>query len=145
MHCVVHVLFVCKCVLYYCHRVSIQLQLNMSYHIISYHITKNGNKKGAVHQLCIDSNKAYYGSVCRDVLCNFLSAFGIPVKLVRLKNVLKWNLQQSADRQAFVWHISYSECFETKRRFIAIAARLCFTDAVRRVQANQRCWIKWYT
>jgi hypothetical protein len=33
------VLFVCKCVLYYCYRVSTQLQLtNISYHIISYHI-----------------------------------------------------------------------------------------------------------
>jgi hypothetical protein len=28
------VLFVCQCVLYYCHRVSTQLQLNISYHII---------------------------------------------------------------------------------------------------------------
>jgi len=32
--CVVYVLFVCKCVLYYCHRVATQLQLNIS-HLIS--------------------------------------------------------------------------------------------------------------
>jgi len=30
------VLFVCICVLYYCHRVATQLQLNISYHTISY-------------------------------------------------------------------------------------------------------------
>ena len=29
------VLFVCICVLYYCHRMATQLQLNISYHIIS--------------------------------------------------------------------------------------------------------------
>jgi len=33
-----YVLFVCKCILYYCHRASTQLQLNISYHIKSYHI-----------------------------------------------------------------------------------------------------------
>ena len=33
------VLFVCKCVLYYCHRLSTQLHLtNIYHHIISYHI-----------------------------------------------------------------------------------------------------------
>jgi len=33
-----YVLFVCKCVLYYCHRVTTQLQINISNHIISNHI-----------------------------------------------------------------------------------------------------------
>jgi len=32
------VLFVCTCVLNNCHRVATRLQLNISYHIISYHI-----------------------------------------------------------------------------------------------------------
>ena len=36
---VFYVLFVCKCVLYYCHRVSTQLRLNISYHTINYLIS----------------------------------------------------------------------------------------------------------
>jgi len=36
-----YVLFVCKCALYYCHRVATQLLLtNISYHIVSYAIRK---------------------------------------------------------------------------------------------------------
>ena len=34
-----YVLFVCKCVLYYCHRVLTQLQLRNISHITSHHIT----------------------------------------------------------------------------------------------------------
>ena len=38
------VLFVCKCVLYYCHQVATQLQLtNISHHITSHHINININ------------------------------------------------------------------------------------------------------
>jgi hypothetical protein len=42
------VLFVCKCVLYCCHRLATQLQLNISYHIMSY-ITRaeDVRKRGA--------------------------------------------------------------------------------------------------
>ena len=58
MHCFVsivlfYVLFVCKCVLYYCQRVATQLQLtNISYHVsyhiyhIIYHITGQVQWKG---------------------------------------------------------------------------------------------------
>jgi len=38
-HCVVLCIVICKCVLYYCHRMSTQLQLtNISYHIMYHHI-----------------------------------------------------------------------------------------------------------
>ena len=42
LFCVVLLLFVCKCVLYYCHRVTTQFQLiNISYHV-SYPIRSGG-------------------------------------------------------------------------------------------------------
>jgi hypothetical protein len=45
------VLFLCKCVLYYCHWVSTQLQLNI-YHIISYITSSDLTHKHNIH--CVE-------------------------------------------------------------------------------------------
>jgi hypothetical protein len=49
-HCVVLCIFVCKCVLYYCHRVSTQMQLtNISYtiyEVLQIHVIYTENCKG---------------------------------------------------------------------------------------------------
>jgi hypothetical protein len=46
-----YVLFVCKCVLYYCHRVATQLQLTNIYHIISYHTISYAKLKHGVRKI----------------------------------------------------------------------------------------------
>jgi len=57
-----YVLFACKCVLYYCHRVLTQMQLtNISYRIISYH--KKRSKIG-----CFDFMHIRIGSRDRSVV-----------------------------------------------------------------------------
>jgi len=52
------VLFVYICVVNYCHRVATQLQLNISYHIISYHIQFTPTKAGysLTNQMSINSS-----------------------------------------------------------------------------------------
>jgi len=63
-----YILFVCKCVLYYCHRVSTQLQLtNISISYISYHI--NGwqmvlNVKGILRVISSIVGVEYTGCRC---------------------------------------------------------------------------------
>jgi hypothetical protein len=56
----------------------------------------------AVHQLYIDFKKAY-DSVRREVLCNILIEFGIPMKLVRL---IKMCLSESCSRVRVGEHLS---------------------------------------
>jgi hypothetical protein len=55
-----------------------------------------------VHQLFIDFKKAY-DSVGREVLCNFLIEFGIPMKLVRL---IKMCLSETCSRVRVGKHMS---------------------------------------
>ena len=58
------VLFVCICVLYYCHRVATQLQLNISYHI-SYHTITHHIKSATIEiqssqYIHLDSHKIFH-------------------------------------------------------------------------------------
>jgi hypothetical protein len=53
-------------------------------------VEKMGYSK-RVHQIFIDFKKAY-DSVRREVLYNILIEFGVPMNLVRLIIVFKWNL-----------------------------------------------------
>jgi hypothetical protein len=54
-------------------------------HIFCIHqiLEKKWEYNEVVHQLSVDFENSYY-SVRREVLCNFLIEFGIPLKLVRL-------------------------------------------------------------
>ena len=61
------VLFVCKCVLYYCHRVSTKLQLtNLSYHIIHCHLRPASLNHIFPHYL---TNGTIYGNKLLNIKC----------------------------------------------------------------------------
>ena len=57
----------------------------------------------AVHQLFIDFKKAYH-SVRREVLCNILTEFGVPMKLVRL---IKMCLNETHSRVQAGKHLAH--------------------------------------
>ena len=106
-----------------------------------------GEYNEAVHQLFIDFKKAY-DSVTREVLCNILIEFGIPMKLVRLINMC---LTETYSRVRVGKNLSH--VFPIKNglkqgdaRSIAIA--FLFSFRVRHWEGSckpERLEIKWYT
>jgi len=79
-----YVLFVCKCVLYYCHQVTTQLQLtNISYHTISYHIISYIVVLWKIveailfleHSVC--SERGSQGRCCWDEECVYYRSLGL--------------------------------------------------------------------
>ena len=58
-----YVSFVCKCVLYYCYRVSTQLQLNISYHIIYQEQNADRRLERVCQSVCLN---------LRTALCNLM-------------------------------------------------------------------------
>jgi len=75
-------LFVCKCVLYYCHWVSTQLQLtNISYHITSYHITSYHITSYCISYHVISYIISYH-IISYHTVCHWISSQDVNVLLV---------------------------------------------------------------
>jgi hypothetical protein len=91
----------------------------------------------AVHQLFIDFKKAY-DSIRREVLCNILIEFGIPMKLVRL---IKMCLSETYSRVGVGKHLSDTFPVKNGLKQGDALSPLLFNFAleyvIRRVQANQ--------
>jgi len=83
-----YVLFVCKCVLYYCHRVTTQLQLtNMSYHISNSHVRDSisilGGAKVSAYKQVLETLVWEVGPLQhRRFASSFFIVFGCKPKLV---------------------------------------------------------------
>ena len=91
----------------------------------------------AVHQLFIDFKKAY-DSVRREVLCNILIEFGIPMKLVRL---IKMCLNETYGRVRVGKHLSdmfpISNVFKQGDALLLLLSNFALQYATRKVQVNQ--------
>ena len=91
----------------------------------------------AVHQLFIDSKKAY-DLVRREVLYNILIDFGFPVKLVR---VIKMCLNETCSRVQVDKHLSDMFPVENVLRqgdaLLPLLCNFAINYAIRRVQVNQ--------
>jgi sorting nexin-29 len=89
-----------------------------------------------VHQLFLDFKKAY-NSVRREVLCNILIEFGIPMKLVRL---IKMCLNETYSRVRVGKNLSDMFPIKSGLKRDALSPlpfNFALVYAVRRVQANQ--------
>jgi heme/copper-type cytochrome/quinol oxidase subunit 2 len=70
------VFFLCICVLYYCHQVATQLQLNISYHIITAHSIMC-EQISTVYAVCLQLTSVYTGAhkYCSEIKSRFLTLF----------------------------------------------------------------------
>jgi hypothetical protein len=98
------VLFVCKCVLYYCHRVSTQLQLNI-YHIISN--AANILLQFSAHHICEQVLFSCLTNIESKGTTRLLSGeetLRLPIqKFGQEFSISAQNLQVSHWKQAFYW------------------------------------------
>ena len=94
----------------------------------------------AVHQLAIDFRKAY-DSFRREVLCNILIAFGIPMELVRL---IKLFLSETFSRVRVDKHLSdmvpIKKGLKKRNALSPLFLNFALEYASRKVQVNQDGW-----
>ena len=91
-----------------------------------------------MHQLFIDFKKAY-GSVRREVLCNILVEFGIPMKLVRL---IKMCLNETCSRIRVGKYLSDTfpirNDLKQGEALSQLLLNFALDYAIRRVQVSQK-------
>ena len=124
------VLFLCKCVLNYCHRVATQLQLNISYHVclhqtrlqtFVWHFVLGLMKEFNNYELPLNittykSYWFYFGAVCCNFYKNKPFVFSSRIRLTLLSldvywgcllDIVLWTVHRTAAFLTLRWLMSY--------------------------------------
>jgi len=124
------VLFVCVCILYYCHRVATQLQLNISYHIISYSIYHVNH---VIYHI-ISYHIIYYMSYIMSYIITYIVSYHILLYIMSyiitsyriisyiLYYIISYHIISYAGSQRRGWLVSYS-----RRLLILFSSSKCLT------------------